>query len=619
VADGSRNTTERQSPVPTPITPVTGSTYVGTHSGSVYRPSFLRGLGIFSISLGAVLLLFLVGLLVADRTLANAARSQAEADASEVAALLESFISTRTLKLRSFRGLFASGRPDTQAQFAAMISEMASPAIGMQRVWVADSTGYVVYDTVLLATPEVHSAAGEETALIERARQAGRAQLGRPQGVDPISRSLALVEPLVLSSRVVGFAGGRLLASALPLDMRSEHQATRVGIALIAARDTIATNGRLVGGPAERLEERRVSGVPPWRVVVAHREPSRYVRFTLWSLGILAIAFLATGFRRERRQAEDMAKRSTQLEQLYREVRDASRIKSEFLANVSHELRTPLNAIVGFVEMLRDGVYGELGPRQGQPVERIAASASHLRHLVDQVLDIAKMAAGRLEVHPEPIVLRPFVLNIVSELESLINEKGLTLSITVGTTLPRVRTDPTHLRQIVVNLVGNAVKYTTTGGIAVRARLIGPVSPHPADSSLPASNTRRNVPRPEEEGSLASIAALAARAPRADRPWLALQVSDTGIGIAPEDQERIFEEFEQVNAGPRGDSMRRGTGLGLSISRRLARLLGADLTVESDLGRGSTFTLWLPVDPADLEARKTPAVPTATVGRSSSL
>jgi signal transduction histidine kinase len=592
-----------------PITPVTGSTYVGTHSSGVYRPSFLQGLGIFSISLGAVLLLFLVGLLVADRTLANAARSQAEADASEVAVLLENFIGARALNLRSFRGLFVGGRPVTRAQFAAMVGEMASPATGMQRVWVADSSGRVVYDTVLLAAPDVHSAPGEHAALIERARQARRAQLGRPHGVQPEVRSLVLVEPLIVGNRVVGFAGGTLLASALPLVMRGEHQATRVGVALIAARDTIMTNGRLIGGPAERLEVRRVSGVPPWRVVVAHKEPSRYVRFALWSLGILAVAFLATGLRRERRQAEDMAKRSAQLEQLYREVRDASRIKSEFLANVSHELRTPLNAIVGFVEMLRDGVYGELGPRQAQPVERIAASATHLRHLVDQVLDIAKMAAGRLEVHPEPVVLRPFVLNIVSELESLINEKGLTLSITIGATLPRVRTDPTHLRQIIVNLVGNAVKYTATGGIAVRARLIGPASPaRNVDLSSPISAGRRDSPRPEEDGSLATIAALAARAPRADRPWLALQVSDTGIGIAPEDQERIFEEFEQVNAGPRGDSMRRGTGLGLSISRRLARLLGADLTVESELGRGSTFTLWLPVDPADLEARRTPTM-----------
>jgi signal transduction histidine kinase len=596
-----------------PITPVTGSTHVGTHTGSAYRPSFLQGLGIFSISLGAVLLLFLAGLTVADRTLANAARSQAEADASEVAASLEHFVGTRALSLRSFRGLFIGGRPVTRGQFSAMVGEMAAPATGMQSVWVADSTGQIVYDTVLLAGPDVHTSSGERATLIERARHARQAQLGPPRGVPAGVRSVMLVEPLIIGARIAGFAGGTLLTSALPLDMRGEHQATRIGVALITAHDTIATNGRLIGGPAERLVGRYVPGVPPWRVVVAHSEPSRYVRFALWSLGILAVAFLATGLRRERRQAEDMAKRSAQLEQLYREVRDASRIKSEFLANVSHELRTPLNAIVGFVEMLRDGVYGELGPRQGQPVERIAASANHLRHLVDQVLDIAKMAAGRLEVHPEPIVLRPFVLNIVSELESLINEKGLTLSITVGATLPRVRTDPTHLRQIIVNLVGNAVKYTAAGGIAVRARLIGAASPARAPDLSPPVLTRRDAPRLEEDGSLATIAALAARAPRADRPWLALQVSDSGIGIAPEDQERIFEEFEQVNAGPRGDSMRRGTGLGLSISRRLARLLGADLTVESELGRGSTFTLWLPVDAADLEVRRTPPVASMTV------
>jgi signal transduction histidine kinase len=626
VADGSENVTERQSDARTPTTPVTGSTYVGTHGGGAYRPSFLQGPGIFSISLGAVLLLFLAGLIVADRTLANAARSQAEADALEVAAELENFVARRALHLQSFRGLFAGSQPLAEHRFTALVDGLASPAMGIQAVWVADSTGRVVYDTVLLQTPSVRVGFGEHAALIDRARQAHRAQLGRPYGVGAASRSIALVEPLILESRVVGFAGGVLVASALPLNMRGEHQATRIGVALLAANDTVTSNGSLVRGPAERLVERPVAGVPPWRVVVAHSEPSRYVRFALWSLGILATAFLTTGFRRERRQADDMAKRSAQLEQLYREVRDASRIKSEFLANVSHELRTPLNAIVGFVEMLRDGVYGELGPRQAQPVERIAASASHLRHLVDQVLDIAKMAAGRLEVHPEPIVLRPFVLNIVSELESLISEKGLTLSITIGTTLPRVRTDPTHLRQIVVNLVGNAVKYTTVGGIAVRARLIGSLTPvrasvssspiRTAEMSRPStSRPSHDIARPDEDGSLATITALAARAPRSDRPWLALQVSDTGIGIAPEDQERIFEEFEQVNAGPRGDSMRRGTGLGLSISRRLARLLGAELTVDSEIGRGSTFTLWLPVDPADLEARRTPAVATmATKG-----
>lgn len=626
MANSSDNVTERPSDALTPSTPVTSSTYVGTHGGGVYRRSFLQGAGIFSISLGAVLLLFLAGLLVADRTLANAAQSQAEADALEVADDLENFVVRRVLYLQSLRGLFASERPITEHQFTVIIDGMASPSIGMQTLWVADSTGRIIYDTLFVQSATVRTPPstppGELTTLLQRAQETRRAQLGHPYGPSATNRYIPLVEPLVLENRVIGFAGGALMASALPLNIRGEHQATRAGIALLAADDTIISSGSLGRGPVERLVSRPVPAVPPWRVVVAHSEPSRYVRFALWSLGILAIAFLVTGFRRERRQAEDMAKRSAQLEQLYREVRDASRIKSEFLANVSHELRTPLNAIVGFVEMLRDGVYGELGPRQAQPVERIAASANHLRHLVDQVLDIAKMAAGRLEVHPEPVVLRPFVLNIVSELESLISEKGLTLSITIGTTLPRVRTDPTHLRQIIVNLVGNAVKYTTTGGIAVRARLIGvgtPVRANVAGSQIrspetprpPVSRSPQDTTRPEEDGSLATIAALAARAPRSDRPWLALQVSDTGIGIAPEDQERIFEEFEQVNAGPRGDSMRRGTGLGLSISRRLARLLGAELTVESEIGRGSTFTLWLPVDPADLEVRRTPAAATA--------
>ncbi|HZK78799.1 MAG TPA: HAMP domain-containing sensor histidine kinase, partial [Gemmatimonadaceae bacterium] len=258
-----------------------------------------------------------------------------------------------------------------------------------------------------------------------------------------------------------------------------------------------------------------------------------------------------------------------------------------FLANVSHELRTPLNAIVGFVELLRDGFYGDLSPRQVPPVDRIAASATHLRHLVDQVLDIAKIAAGRLEVDSETIVLRPFVLNIASELESLVSEKGLTFSITIGASLPRVRTDPTHLRQILINLIGNAVKYTSAGTVSLRARLIGaPAQP----------NARRpNGASADDAGARL----LLIRAPRSGT-WVALQVVDTGVGIASADLERIFDEFEQVNAGPRGDSMQRGTGLGLAISRRLARLLGGEISVESELGRGSTFTIWLPVNPADL-------------------
>jgi signal transduction histidine kinase len=308
---------------------------------------------------------------------------------------------------------------------------------------------------------------------------------------------------------------------------------------------------------------------------------------TLWlelAALLLVVAAVTAIVLRQRRHQARVAERSAELERLYSEVARANTAKSEFLANISHELRTPLNAIVGFVELLKDGVYGELSPRQVPPVDRIAASATHLRHLVDQVLDIAKIAAGRLEVHPETIVLRPFVLNVASELESLVSERGLSFSIAVGVSLPRVRTDPTHLRQILVNLIGNAVKYTPSGGVAVRARLVG--------SAAGATTPRRQTPQDP---------VLAGKSPDSRQVWVALQVVDTGVGIAPADQARIFEEFEQVNAGPRGDSMQRGTGLGLSISKRLAQLLGGDIGVESQVGRGSTFTLWLPVHPADIE------------------
>jgi signal transduction histidine kinase len=246
-------------------------------------------------------------------------------------------------------------------------------------------------------------------------------------------------------------------------------------------------------------------------------------------------------------------------------------MKSEFLANVSHELRTPLNAIVGFVDLLREGVYGDLGPRQVKPVERIEASANHLRHLVDQILDLAKMAAGRLEVHREPMDLRTFILDVVSEVESLAREKGLTLSVNFEASVSRIRSDPLHLRQILMNLLGNAIKYTPEGSVVVR-------------TFDPASGDDTRLP----ENSL----------------WMAIEVSDTGIGIGPSDHERIFEEFEQVGAGSRGDSPLRGTGLGLAISRRLAQALGGEIKLESALGAGSRFSLLLPVERELLVAPK---------------
>src|SRR6266704_425271 len=198
----------------------------------------------------------------------------------------------------------------------------------------------------------------------------------------------------------------------------------------------------------------------------------RWTGFVGWIVSLATVLGLALVIRHERRQARRLVERSKELERLSSELLRVNKMKSEFLANVSHELGTPLNAIVGFVDLLREGVYGELAPRQAGPVQRIEASANHLRHLVDQILDLAKMAAGRLDVHTEVLDIRPFILDVASEVESLLNEKNLTLSLTMGAALPKIRTDPTHLRQILVNLIGNAVKYTDKGTIVVRTRMV---------------------------------------------------------------------------------------------------------------------------------------------------
>ena len=405
----------------------------------------------------------------------------------------------------------------------------------------------------------------------------------RKAQIDAQQTSIALSTVLRDSAARAGGATSTALQSIV---VRSPGE--RLAAALLAGHDTVLVTGQRAAfrdgiTAAVRVE---VPDTAVWTLVVAHESAADPMRVVLWILSISTVLVLGVGLIRERSQAIRMAERSAELERLYSEVARANTAKSEFLANISHELRTPLNAIVGFVELLKDSVYGELSPRQVPPVDRIAASANHLRGLVDQVLDIAKIAAGRLEVHPELLVLRPFVLNVASELESLVNERGLSFSIAVGASLPRVRTDPAHLRQILVNLIGNAVKYTPSGSVAVRARLVGAAAGQ-------GPRARRATP---DDANLVTLS------PDRRRVWIALQVADTGVGIAPADQVRIFEEFEQVNAGPRGESMQRGTGLGLAISRRLAQLLGGDVRVESQLGKGSTFTVWLPVDPADLES-----------------
>ncbi|MDE3128479.1 MAG: hypothetical protein KGL38_10765, partial [Gemmatimonadota bacterium] len=173
-----------------------------------------------------------------------------------------------------------------------------------------------------------------------------------------------------------------------------------------------------------------------------------------------------------------------------------------------------------------------------------------------------------------PVSLRPFLVNVLSEIEPLVDRDALKVSVAVPNDTPRIATDPTHLRQILINLIGNAVKYTKEGSIEVRVR---PEPIGPERRSLTTTG-QHPIPRPDQS-----------------KGWIAIDVVDTGIGIALADQERIFEEFEQVRQPDAAEGRERGTGLGLPISRRLAALLGGDVTVESEPGRGSTFTVWLPV------------------------
>ena len=524
-----------------------------------------------------------VGFLRADREMAKAEEDRVDLIASETAILVEVFLLRHQTELHFLEHRLTSADEIATGDSLTTLFTRATPSNPtFGTVWLVDS--------MLIAHPfsslrsEMSGRLDIAQSTMERVVNGARRNSGSSIVVDSNqaqSKLLFFVEPLRGQTRrtLVGVVNVDSLAGLL----RRQHRVAPFNLLIQSGSDTVLSVTELEAGSNLRSIQRPIAALGvQWTVLIGYAPSGRGVRIALWVVGLGAIVGLGVGLLLERREASRIADRSSELEHLSTELLRANRAKSEFLANVSHELRTPLNAIVGFVDLLRDGVYGTLNSRQAGPVERIEASANHLRHLVDQVLDLAKMAAGRLEVHTEPLELRPFVFDVASEVEPLIAEKGLSLSLAVGATLPRIRTDPTHLRQILINLLGNAVKFTADGGISIRGKIVG--SDKPITSS---------------PGRLSSITAQGEQSQLA-RVWIALQVADSGIGIPPKDCERIFDEFEQVNAGPRGDSMRRGTGLGLSISRRLARLLGGDITVESELGRGSVFTVWLPVDPADL-------------------
>ena len=239
---------------------------------------------------------------------------------------------------------------------------------------------------------------------------------------------------------------------------------------------------------------------------------------------------------------------ATQVARLVGEIQEANQVKSRFLANMSHELRTPLNAILGFSQVLAAGDFGLLNERQARYVAHIEASGIRLLELINDILDLAKVEAGLLEMRPERLELAQLMIAGRSEIERLATAKGLNLVYDLDPGV-WVWTEPRRLQQVVINLLTNAVKFTPSGG---RVTLSTAMSKGEAQVS----------------------------------------VADTGIGIGAEEHERIFDEF--VQADDHSAREQKGTGLGLSLSRKLTELMGGTLTVQSEVGMGSTFTVTLP-------------------------
>jgi signal transduction histidine kinase len=252
-------------------------------------------------------------------------------------------------------------------------------------------------------------------------------------------------------------------------------------------------------------------------------------------------------------QRNQLAAQSIQLRIQRNQLRDVNRLKSEFLANVSHELRTPLNAIMGYSELIHDQIYGPISVDAQDAIAGVLASSSNLLRLINQILDLSRIEAGRMEVYFEKLNLHSLVTAVIREAEAMGRDRPYKVQLCCPADL-QVHSDAVKLQQILTNLIANAIKFTSQGTVIVDVR-----GGDGADD------------------------------------FIYIAVKDTGIGIRAEHLELIFEEFRQVD----GSSTRRygGTGLGLAIARRLAEMLGATLTVESTYGIGSTFTIRLPRTP----------------------
>jgi signal transduction histidine kinase/DNA-binding response OmpR family regulator len=257
----------------------------------------------------------------------------------------------------------------------------------------------------------------------------------------------------------------------------------------------------------------------------------------------------AMNFEETRNLSIEINKRNEELDTKNKEIEKAYKVKSDFLSSMSHELRTPLNSIIGFSSVLLGPSGDPLTQDQRMALEKVLKNGKHLLQLINDILDISKLESGRMSLSIESEDVETILSNCIMLVEPLVQSKRLTISQDIQPNLPTLSTDIVKVRQILVNLLSNAAKFTESGGISIKVT--------------------------QQQGGVISFG-----------------VKDSGIGIAEKDYGKVFEEFQQVDTS--NTRKYKGTGLGLPIAKKLARMLGGDLTLESVIGKGSTFTLTIP-------------------------
>ena len=391
------------------------------------------------------------------------------------------------------------------------------------------------------------------------------------------------------AERMLGYAASEVLDKITPADISDPAE----GVARAAALSLEL--GTPIAAGFEALVFKASRGIEDvYELTYVRKDGSRFpavVSVTaLRDAADAIIGYLLIGTDNTARKIveEERKRLELALRQKNVELENASRMKSEFLANMSHELRTPLNAIIGFSEVLADGLIGDMTDKQRRFLGDIFSSGKHLLSLINDILDLSKVEAGKMLLDLESVQVASMFTNSLSIVREKAASRRISLSLDAGTDLGSVRADGRKVKQIVYNLLSNAVKFTAErGAVTLHAARV----PRSAVGQLSGSQPGRTFPLADSEF----------------QEFLEISVTDSGMGIPPESMDSLFKPFSQVDSGL--SRKFEGTGLGLAMVKLLTDLHGGAVAVESEVGSGSRFTVWLPVrSPA--ETRRMPAVPT---------